>query len=108
MEDSLEMGNQLIGNQEVITGLSHQEALNRLERFGHNELKTDGPRGVMKIILGAIREPMVLLLIGLAEYFLHSLDEFCDVLISNAVIRKSAIAPHVQKFFPLKTVQKLR
>lgn len=70
MEESSEMGNQLISNQEVIIGLSHQEALNRLERFGYNELKTDGPRGVMKIILGAIREPMVLLLIGIGIIYL--------------------------------------
>ncbi len=53
-----------------IIGLSHQEALNRLERFGYNELQTDGPRGVMKIVLGAVKEPMVLLLIGIGIIYL--------------------------------------
>jgi Ca2+-transporting ATPase len=53
-----------------ITGISEQEALNRLEKFGHNELKTDSSRGIFKIIFGAIKEPMVLLLIGIGLIYL--------------------------------------
>lgn len=54
-----------------IQGISHQEALNRLEKFGHNELSSDHFRGIFKITLSALKEPMVILLIGIgAIYFL--------------------------------------
>lgn len=48
-----------------IHGLSQQEAFARLEKFGHNELKADGSHGIWNVILGAVKEPMVLLLIGI-------------------------------------------
>lgn len=48
-----------------IVGVSQQEALKRLEKYGYNELKSDGSRGLLKIIIGSLKEPMVLLLIGI-------------------------------------------
>jgi hypothetical protein len=38
-----------------ITGISQQEALNRLEKFGYNELKSDSSRGIFRIVFGAIK-----------------------------------------------------
>lgn len=53
-----------------LTGLSQQEALGRLERHGYNELAFDSSRGIMKIIIEALKEPMVLLLIGIGAIYL--------------------------------------
>lgn len=53
-----------------ISGISHQEALNRLKKYGHNEIKTNGSRGTLKIVIAAIKEPMVLLLLGIGVIYL--------------------------------------
>lgn len=50
---------------ENFSGITNQEALNRLETFGHNELKSDHRPSILRIIIRAVREPMVLLLIGI-------------------------------------------
>ncbi|HET7641387.1 MAG TPA: cation-transporting P-type ATPase, partial [Ktedonobacteraceae bacterium] len=48
----------------TITGLSEQEAAARLAKEGHNELPSTGRRGIVKIILEIVREPMFILLIA--------------------------------------------
>ncbi|MGZ8879614.1 MAG: P-type ATPase, partial [Halobacteriota archaeon] len=47
-----------------LSGLSHQEAERRLEKDGYNELPSEKPRSILAIVLGVIREPMFLLLLG--------------------------------------------
>lgn len=65
-----------------ISGLSHQEVLGRLEKYGHNEIKTEGSHGLLRTILGAVKEPMVLLLIGigLIYFFLGEAQEVYSLL----------------------------
>lgn len=53
-----------------VTGLTQQEALGRLERFGFNELQADKSRNILDVTLGALREPMVLLLIGIGLIYI--------------------------------------
>jgi P-type Ca2+ transporter type 2C len=48
----------------TITGLSEQEAAARLAKEGHNELPSTGRRGIVKIVLEIVREPMFILLIA--------------------------------------------
>ncbi len=48
----------------TITGLSEQEAAARLAQEGHNELPSTGRRGILKIVLEIVREPMFILLIA--------------------------------------------
>jgi P-type Ca2+ transporter type 2C len=48
----------------TITGLSEQEAAARLAKEGHNELPSTGRRGIVKIALEIVREPMFILLIA--------------------------------------------
>ena len=48
----------------TITGLSEQEAAARLAKEGHNELPSTGRRGILKIALEIVREPMFILLIA--------------------------------------------
>src|SRR5674536_251142 len=47
-----------------LSGLSQKEAERRLEEEGYNELPSEKPRGILAILLGVIREPMFLLLLG--------------------------------------------
>jgi Ca2+-transporting ATPase len=47
-----------------LSGLSQKEAERRLEKEGYNELPSEKPRSILAIVLGVIREPMFLLLLG--------------------------------------------
>lgn len=56
-------------------GLSNIEAIDRLKRYGYNELPSSKPKSLTKIVLEVIKEPMFLLLlsagavyIGLGDY----------------------------------------
>ena len=51
-------------------GLSHDEAARRLAQSGPNELPAPPRRGVLKIIVETLREPMFALLIGAAVLYL--------------------------------------
>src|SRR5215831_9146067 len=56
---------------DTISGLSKQEASDRLQHFGYNELPSAKPRTILQIALGVLREPMLALLLGaLIIYFL--------------------------------------
>ncbi len=48
----------------AITGLSEQEAADRLENDGYNEIQTARPGNVFAVALSVVREPMFLLLIA--------------------------------------------
>ncbi|HEY5716540.1 MAG TPA: HAD-IC family P-type ATPase, partial [Psychromonas sp.] len=56
--------------QDLLTGLSEAEAERRLKRDGFNELPTTQIRGVMKIALDMVREPMFLLLVAAGLIYL--------------------------------------
>ena len=51
-------------------GLSSVEAAARLARQGPNQLPQPDRRGVVRIVLGVLREPMLLLLVGAAVVYL--------------------------------------
>lgn len=54
----------------MIKGLSSQEASKRLREAGHNELPSSRSKGIFRIALEAVREPMLLLLIACASLYL--------------------------------------
>lgn len=56
--------------QKVYLGLSQQEALTLLEQYGPNEIKDQSYRGFQKILIGAVSEPMVLLLLGIGAIYI--------------------------------------
>lgn len=62
---------------ESVTGLSDEEAAERLEAEGYNELPESKKRGIPGIVAGVIREPMFLLLVasGLIYFALGDLSE---------------------------------
>ena len=61
----------------AVTGLSENEAAERLRRDGPNELPTAKKRGVLAIGAGVVREPMFLLLLvcGAIYFFLGEAQE---------------------------------
>jgi Ca2+-transporting ATPase len=60
-----------------ITGISEQEAANRLKREGFNDLPSSKQRGIVAIALDVVREPMFLLLVacGMIYLFIGDLRE---------------------------------
>lgn len=61
---SIQSSSTQIFDIKTITGLSEQEATTRLAKEGYNELPSTGRRGIVKIALEIVREPMFLLLIA--------------------------------------------
>jgi P-type Ca2+ transporter type 2C len=60
----------IIMNEPVITGLSSNQAAERIRLHGYNELPVSEAKGLTKIIIDALKEPMlVLLLLCAAVYF---------------------------------------
>lgn len=57
-------------DSQAATGLTREEAAERLKRVGPNEMPTDGGRGLGRILLETLREPMFLLLAGAAILYL--------------------------------------
>ena len=55
---------------DVLSGLTKTEAARRLSEFGPNALPQASARGLARIILDTLREPMFLLLIGAAGLYL--------------------------------------
>ena len=53
-------------------GLSQEEAKSRLEQEGYNELPSEKPRSILAIVLGVVREPMFLLLLGGGAVYLRA------------------------------------
>ncbi|MEI7827102.1 MAG: cation-transporting P-type ATPase, partial [Euryarchaeota archaeon] len=47
-----------------LRGLSREEVKSRLDKEGYNELPSEKPRSILAIVLGVVREPMFLLLLG--------------------------------------------
>lgn len=54
-----------------LVGITSEEAQHRLKQYGYNELQKEKPRSIFRIILGVLKEPMFMLLLGAAVlYFL--------------------------------------
>src|SRR6266545_3361314 len=54
----------------AISGLSEQEAAERLRREGYNELPSSKKRSIFAIAFGVVREPMFLLLVACGTIYL--------------------------------------
>lgn len=55
---------------ESIKGLSYNEASERLQKDGYNELPSSRPKSIFKIALGVVKEPMFLLLVACGALYL--------------------------------------
>ncbi len=55
---------------EKIKGLSSKEAAERLKRDGFNELPSQKPKSALSLVVGVVREPMLLLLLGSGSIYL--------------------------------------
>ncbi|MGC2456817.1 MAG: cation-translocating P-type ATPase [Gallionellaceae bacterium] len=62
--------NKHTSNQADMHGLSQSEALARLRAEGANELPAGGKRNITAILLGVLREPMLLLLVSAGAIYL--------------------------------------
>jgi magnesium-transporting ATPase (P-type) len=70
--------------EQIESGLSEQIAQSRLQQEGYNELTATGTQSILTLIIGVVKEPMLLLLVaaGLIYLFLGMLTkpdayEFC-------------------------------
>ena len=53
-----------------LKGLTSQEAAEKLEKDGYNELPSSKPKNVFQIVLGVVKEPMFLLLVACGTLYL--------------------------------------
>ena len=51
-------------------GLTEQQARERLAQYGHNELPSEEKKGIYRVLVEVIREPMFILLIGCAVLYM--------------------------------------
>lgn len=74
-----------VGN---LKGLSENEVQERIKKYGYNELPSSGKRSLFKIALGALKEPMFLLLVacGMAYLVIGDVQEAILLLGFVAVI----------------------
>lgn len=74
-----------VGN---LKGLCENEVRERIKKYGYNELPSSGKRGLFKIALGSLKEPMFLLLVacGMAYFFIGDIQEAILLLGFVAVI----------------------
>lgn len=90
-----------------LRGLSKAEAVRRLSETGYNELPAAERRGIWRILLGILREPMFLLLCGGAAlyFFLGDLNEALILLVAVCVAIAITL---VQEFRTEKAIEALR
>lgn len=64
-------------SEETESGLSEEIAQSRLQKEGYNELVATGTQSILTLILGVVKEPMLLLLVaaGLIYFFLGDAHE---------------------------------
>ncbi|MEI6750841.1 MAG: HAD-IC family P-type ATPase, partial [Bacteroidota bacterium] len=55
---------------EKYTGLSEDQAIEKLAKEGYNELPSSKPRGILPILFGVVKEPMFLLLVACGTLYL--------------------------------------
>ena len=55
---------------EKYSGLSEEQAKQKLEKEGFNELPSSKPKGILHIIFGVVKEPMFLLLVACGTLYL--------------------------------------
>lgn len=48
-----------------LSGLSEENVRKRLIKYGPNEIAADKSRGILKLIIEVLKEPMVLLMLGI-------------------------------------------
>ncbi len=93
-------------NQSLNSGLSAQEAKERLAKFGHNQIFKAGRISFFKIVWHEIREPMILLL--LAVGFFYSLwGKLHDALVIFIIIFLMVLAEVYNEFRAKKAIASL-
>ena len=89
------------------SGLTTQEARERLARFGANRLKGKGRAAALTLLLGQFKSPIVLILIGAATLSIF-LQDASDAAIILAIVLVSGLLGFWQEHGAANAVAKLR
>ena len=92
---------------DLVTGLTSLEAARRLKAFGPNALPNPERRGLGRIVLGVLRQPMFLLLLASALIYLL-VGELLDAIVLTAFATLSVSIGIVQESRSEKVLQSLR
>jgi len=90
-----------------VTGLTADEARERLARFGANQLKAKGRAAPFTLLLGQFKSPIVLILIGAAVLSIF-LQDASDAAIILAIVLVSGLLGFWQEHGAANAVAKLR
>lgn len=89
------------------TGLDEQEAARRLKAEGYNELPRQGRRGILRILLDVVRDPMLAMLLG-AGFIYMVLGDKQEAMILGAFAGLSILITVVQETRTERALEALR
>ncbi|BCJ92703.1 ATPase [Anaerocolumna cellulosilytica] len=90
-----------------LTGLSSQEAQNRLEKFGMNKLKGKPKKSLFSLLLSQLKDMLIYVLLGAAVITIF-INEYVDAIIILMVVLLNAVIGVVQESKAEKAVEALQ
>mgnify|MGYP000064116762 CR=1 FL=1 len=96
------------------TGLSQEEALKRLEKFGPNELKKEKGASKIRMFLEQFKDILMIILLGavglsvFSYFYTQDTGELYDALVIVAIVIATATLGFVQEFRSEKAVEALK
>ncbi|MEK6624773.1 MAG: HAD-IC family P-type ATPase, partial [Bdellovibrionota bacterium] len=94
-------------NSNAVTGLTKDEAANRLKEFGHNVLKVEKKVSALRKFAGQFRNPGVLILIA-AAIVAGLLGEITDSLAIIVIVFLNAVIGHIQEAKAEEAIEALK
>jgi Mg2+-importing ATPase len=90
-----------------VSGLTSDDARERVTRFGANELKATGSTAVITLLVGQFKSPIIIILIG-AAILAAFLQDASDAVIILAIVLASGLLGFWQEYGAAGAVAKLR
>jgi P-type Ca2+ transporter type 2C len=94
-------------NVNPITGLSTEEAKNRLEKYGENKLKSKPPKSLISLFLAQLKDTLIYVLLAAAFVTLF-VGEYADTLIILLVVILNAVVGVIQEHKAGKAIEALQ
>ncbi len=110
-KDSEKLLNYFVSNE--TKGLSHKEAIRRLEKYGENEIREKKSEGVISMFFSQFKDFMIIILllsavISLAVSFINNEGEYYDFFIILGIVLLNGIIGTIQEYNAEKAIESLK